>query len=75
MVKFPVNTTAVLAVIALSLGIVQLISPVPGMSRISPQALFVIGALLGLRYAWRRESRKREEILKAVPRRPLGLDE
>jgi Flp pilus assembly protein TadB len=70
-----VNMTAVLAVIALALGILQLVHPLQGVSRISPQALFVIGALLGLRYAWRRESRKREEILKAVPRRPLGLDE
>ncbi len=73
--NFRVNTTAALAVIALSLGIVQLFHPLPGLSRVSPQAWFVIGALLGLRYAWRRESRKREEILKAVPRRPLGLDE
>ena len=42
-----INTTAVLAVIALALGIVQLISPLPGVSRVSPQAFFVVGALLG----------------------------
>ncbi len=69
------NTTAVLAVIALALGVVQLIRPLPGISRISPQAFFVVGALLGLRYGVRRQSRKREEILKAVPQRPLGLDD
>ena len=73
--KFPVNTTAVLAVIVISLGIIHLLSPLPGLSRISPQAFFVVGALLGLRYATRLQSRRREEILKAVPRRPLGLDE
>jgi hypothetical protein len=74
-VKFQVNTTATLAVIALSLGFIQLFNPLPGMSRISPQAFFLVGALFGLRYAVRRESQKREEILKSVPRRPLGLDE
>ena len=74
-VKFHVNTTAMLAVIALSLGLVHWISPLPGMARISPQAFLLVGALFGLRYAVRREAQKREEILKSVPRRPLGLDE
>jgi hypothetical protein len=74
-VKFHVNTTAALAVLAISLGLVQLINPLPGMSRINPQAFFLVGALFGLRYAVRRESQKREEILKSVPKRPLGLDE
>jgi hypothetical protein len=74
-VKFHVNTTATLAVIAISLGLIQLFNPLPAMSRISPQAFFLVGALFGLRYAVRRESQKREEILKSVPRRPLGLDE
>jgi len=74
-VKFHVNTTAALAVLAISLGLVQLISPLPGMARISPQAFLLVGALFGLRYAVQRESKKREEILKSVPRRPLGLDE
>ena len=74
-VKFHVNTTATLAVIAISLGLIQLFNPLPAMSGISPQAFFLVGALFGLRYAVRRESQKREEILKSVPRRPLGLDE
>jgi hypothetical protein len=74
-VKFHVNTTAALAVLAISMGLVQWINPLPGMSRISPQAFLLVGALFGLRYAVQRESKKREEILKSVPRRPLGLDE
>jgi|HubBroStandDraft_6_1064221.scaffolds.fasta_scaffold3344155_2 hypothetical protein len=74
-VKFHVNTTAALAVIAFCLGAIQLIGPLPGMSRIKPAAFIFVGALFGLRYAVQRESKKREEILKSVPRRPLGLDE
>jgi len=73
-VKF-VDTTAVLAVFFLGLGFIHWISPLHSLSRISPQAFLVVAALLGLRYAARRQSKKREEILKAVPRRPLGLEE
>ena len=73
--KFPVNTTAVLAVIVLSLGVVRLITPLPGLSRLSPEGIFLVGVLLALRYISRRQTGKREEILKAVPQRPLGLDQ
>lgn len=73
--RFPVNTTLMLAVFVLSLGIVHLVHPLPGLYRISPLAFFIVGAVLGLRYAAHRQAGKREELLKAVPRRPLGLDE
>jgi hypothetical protein len=35
----------------------------------------VVLALLIARFAVRRQARKRAELLKAVPRRPLGLDD
>ena len=38
-------------------------------------ALAVVALLLGARWASQRQARKRAEILKAVPRRPLGLSE
>ena len=44
------------------------------LTRLSPAILLVIAALMGARTALRRQGRRREEILKAVPKRPLGLD-
>ena len=74
--KLGVSLTVALAVVALSLALVQFINPAgPRMSRISPGFLIVIALLLGARYAARRQARKREEILKAVRRRPLGLSD
>jgi len=64
------------AVLALGLALIELFQPPESrMTRLSPAILFLIGALMGARTALRRQARKREELLKAVPRRPLGLDE
>jgi len=63
------------AVLALALAIVELFQPADSrITRLSPGILLVIAALMGARTALRRQARKREEMLKAVPRRPLGLD-
>jgi hypothetical protein len=63
------------AVLALALAIVELFQPADArLTRLSPGILIVIAAL-GARTALRRQAQKREEMLKAVPQRPLGLDE
>ena len=46
-VKFHLNTTAALAVIAISLASGSNHQSLPGMSRLSPAALLVMAALLG----------------------------
>jgi len=64
------------AVLALALAIVELFQPAYArLTRLSPGILIVIAALMGARTALRRQAQKREEMLKAVPQRPLGLDE
>ena len=61
------------AAIALALAVIQWVHPFS--ARLSPMVLIVVALLLGARYAVRRQARKRSEILRAVPRRPLGLDD
>lgn len=64
------------AVLVLALAIVELFQPADArLTRLSPWILIVIAALMGARTALRRQAQKREEMLKAVPQRPLGLDE
>jgi hypothetical protein len=66
--------TAVLGVIFLILAVVRMIHPFgTGTFLFSPALLIVLALLLGGRYAAQREALKRAEILKKVPRRPLGL--
>lgn len=66
--------TAVLAVIALILAVVRMIHPFGDRaSLVSPGLLILLAVLLGGRYLAQREAQKRAEILKKVPRRPLGL--
>jgi len=68
--------TAVLAVIALVLAIAQFVAPFgPRVFRISPGILVIAALLLAARYGAHRQAKKRDEILKAVPRRPLGLSD
>jgi hypothetical protein len=69
------NTTVVLAVIVLALGVVQWIHPLPGLARVNPGVSFIVAALLLARYAARRQALRRMKILDAVPRRPLGLSD
>ena len=66
-------TAPVGAVVALALGFYELTQPADT-RRLSPLILFTIAALFAARIAARRQLRKREEILKAVPPKPLGLD-
>jgi hypothetical protein len=42
---------------------------------LNPGIVFLLLGLLGARYAARRQARKRADLLKAVPKRPLGLDD
>ena len=71
--KFPINTTAVAAVIVLGLAGYEYFSK--GEYRLGPGLLVAIVLLLGARYAAQVQARKRAAILKAVPKRPLGLDD
>ncbi len=74
--KLRVSLTGALVFIALSLAVVQFINPFGArMPRVSPGFLILIALLLAARYAARRQAQKRAEILKAVPRRPLGLSD
>jgi Flp pilus assembly protein TadB len=66
------NLGLVIALIAGLLAIVQAIRPV--LPRVSPEILFFIAVLGGVRYAVRRQARKRQRMLDDVPKRPLGLE-
>jgi hypothetical protein len=65
-VKLRESLTLVLGVVALILAIVF---------RLRPSFLIVIALLLALRYATILQKRKRAQILREVPRRPLGLSD
>lgn len=70
------SRTLALAALVLALALVEFIHPFgPRVLRISPGLLVILALLLAARHAVRHEARKREEILKAVPRRPLGLSD
>ncbi len=71
-VRFPINTTAIAGVIVLGLAAYEYFS---GREyRIGPGVLLAIVVLLAARYAAQVQARKRAAILRAVPKRPLGLD-
>jgi hypothetical protein len=72
-VKFRENLTIALALIAFGLSVAQMIHPF-GLV-IHPGILLVIALLLVLRYAMRWQAKKRGDILKTVPPRPLGLSD
>jgi hypothetical protein len=72
-VKFNDNLLLVLAAVALALAIVQEVHPIG--FRIQPGVMIVVALLLTLRWALRRQRQKRADILKDVPRRPLGLSD
>jgi hypothetical protein len=74
-VKLGLSLTGALMVIALTLAVAEFISFGARGSRLNPGVLVIIVLLLGARYAARRQAQKRSEILKAVPRRPLGLSD
>ena len=61
------------ALIVLGLAIYAALNP--GSTRLSPAALFVVALLLGVRYAIRRQAQRKGQVLKEVPKKPLGLDE
>ena len=71
--KVPITTTAVACLIVLALAAYEYFSGKE--YRIGPVTLLLIAALLAARYATQLQARKRADILKAVPKRPLGLDE
>jgi len=77
--KLRSNLTLVLAVIALALALLRGFRAFgTGSFGTGPVALVVvlILVLLGARYAMERQKKlKRDEILKAVPKRPLGLSD
>jgi hypothetical protein len=72
-VKFPINTTAIAAVIVLGLAGYEYFSR--SQYLIGPGVLLAIVVLLAARYAAQYQAKKRAAILRAVPKRPLGLDD
>jgi hypothetical protein len=72
-VKFRENLTITLALIAFGLSVAQMIHPFGFV--IHPGILLVIGLLLALRYAMRWQAKRRIDVLKEVPPRPLGLSD
>ena len=66
----------VLAIIAFCLAVLQLTYPSAlGGTRISPVLLITLALLVAARRAVRRQVKKRAEMLKEVPKRPLGLSD
>jgi hypothetical protein len=64
------------AILALALAIIELFQPADSrLTRVGPGIWLVIAALMGARTALRLQRGKREQILKEVPKRPLGLDD
>lgn len=75
LVKLRVNLTVMLALAAAVLAVVQFANLGPRLGAVSPGLLILIAALLGARYAVKRQKDKRAELLKSVPRRPLGISD
>ena len=72
--KLRPDLPVILGVVALALALMRVFRPFgSGRFGIGPVSLIVILLLLGLRYAMRRQTQKRGEILKTVPKHPLGL--
>ena len=71
--KFPINTTAIAAVIVLGLTAWEYLSRKE--YRIGPGTLLLIFLLLAARYAAQLQAKKRADLIKSVPKRPLGLDD
>jgi FtsH-binding integral membrane protein len=70
-VKLRDNLTLTLAALALVLAIVQMIHPIG--FNIHPWMLIVVALLLGLGHLMRKQRQSREELLKDVPAKPLGI--
>jgi hypothetical protein len=58
---------------ALILGVVSYFYPFG--PRFNPALLFLLAVLLGLRLAIRRQKIRREQMIKEVPRHPLGISD
>jgi hypothetical protein len=63
-------------VLALAIAITELFQPADArLTRVGPGLWLVIAALMAARTGLRLQQRKRQEMLKAVPKRPLGLND
>lgn len=67
------NIPIILAGVALAMAVVQTIHPIG--FRVHPMLMFVVAALLALRWVLRRAAKKRRVLLENVPERPLGIGE
>jgi uncharacterized membrane protein len=70
--KLLAHGTLVLAVVVLGLAAYEFLHPSAAF-RIGPVPLLLLALLLVVRYLARRQAQKRQELLKSVPPRPLGL--
>jgi Flp pilus assembly protein TadB len=72
-VRFPLNTTAIAAVAVFAIAGYEYYT---GREyRVGPGTVLLIGALLVARYIVQVQARRRTQMLKEVPKRPLGLDD
>jgi hypothetical protein len=63
-----------LAIVLLIVGVLQWVRPFSA-APINPLLIILAAVLLGARYLAVRQRQKRAEILKQVPKHPLGLSE
>jgi Flp pilus assembly protein TadB len=68
----PASLTLALGLILLCLGIAQMVRPFSG-APINPVLLIIVAMLLFLRYGLVRQRQKRLELMKEIPKTPLGL--
>jgi len=71
--RFPINTTLIAAATVLGIAAYEYVSRKE--YRVGPGTLALIGLLLAARYAVQLQAKKKAALLKAVPPRPLGLDD
>jgi hypothetical protein len=72
-VKFREYLPLALAVLALLVALAQAVHPFG--FRVHPLLLVIVAALLLLRHLMRHQRQNRQELLRSVPRQPLGLEE
>lgn len=72
--KVRLNSTVALTLVAVAVAVFEVIRS-GGNFRVPAFILIVIALLLGARYAARRQAQRRDEMLKAVPKHPLGISD
>lgn len=67
------NLSLALALVLFVLGVVQMVKPFSA-APVNPYLMLVAAVLLAARYFAVRQRMRRDELLRNVPKHPLGLD-